>query len=147
MKSRGKILSLLLAICLVVGLLPTMAFAANGDKAIMLGASQLKGRQVSRVYFGTYQQSDNGNGGYNTDPVKWRVLANDEEGSGTLFLLSDQNLDVFQYHTDNESVTWEKSTMRSWLNGYDASQNIGGDSGIDYTEDNFLDTAFSEKEQ
>lgn len=66
MKSRGKILSLLLAICLVVGLLPTMAFAANGDKAIMLGASHLKGRQVSRVYFGTYQQSDNGNGGYKT---------------------------------------------------------------------------------
>ena len=85
------------------------------------------------MYKRQYQQSDNGNGGYNTDPVKWRVLANDEEGSGTLFLLSDQNLDVFQYHTDNESVTWEKSTMRSWLNGYDASQNIGGDSGIDYT--------------
>ena len=144
MKSRGKILSLLLAICLVVGLLPTMAFAANGDKAIMLGASHLKGRQVSRVYFGTYQQSDNGNGGYNVDPIKWRVLKN---ANGQMFLLSDQNLDVFQYHTEEESVTWETSTMRSWLNGYDASQNIGGSSGIDYTNDNFFTTAFSEKEQ
>ena len=131
----------------------TAALAAGTDtgKAIQLvdsgTAANIGGGQADNIYFGTYQQSSDGSGGYNTDPVKWRVLANDEEGSGTLFLLSDQNLDVFQYHTDNESVTWEKSTMRSWLNGYDASQNIGGDSGIDYTEDNFLDTAFSEKEQ
>lgn len=70
-----------------------------------------------------------------------------ENADGQLFLLSDQNLDVFQYHTDNESVTWETSTMRSWLNGYDASHNTGGDSGIDYTSDNFIGTAFSAKEQ
>ena len=37
--------------------------------------------------------------------------------------------------------------MRSWLNGYDASHNTGGDSGIDYTSDNFIGTAFSAKEQ
>ena len=66
---------------------------------------------------------------------------------GRLFLLSDQNLDVFQYHTEEEIVTWETSTMRSWLNGYGASSNSGGSSGIDYTEDNFLDAAFSAKEQ
>ena len=81
---------------------------------------------------------------YYIDPVKWRVL---ENADGQLFLLSDQNLDVFQYHTDLESVTWEKSTMRSWLNGYSASHNTGGDSGTDYTSDNFIGTAFSEKEQ
>lgn len=37
--------------------------------------------------------------------------------------------------------------MRSWLNGYGASANTGGSSGINYTEDNFLDAAFSAKEQ
>ena len=37
--------------------------------------------------------------------------------------------------------------MRSWLNGYGASENTGGDSGTDYTSDNFIGTAFSEKEQ
>ena len=41
----------------------------------------------------------------------------------------------------------EKSTMRSWLNGYSAEQNTGGSSGIDYTSDNFIGAAFSEKEQ
>ena len=107
-------------------------------------AANIGGGQADNIYFGTYQQSSDGSVGYNTDPIKWRVL---ENANGQLFLLSDQNLDVFQYHTDSESVTWEKSTMRSWLNGYGASENIGGDSGTDYTSDNFIGAAFSEKEQ
>ena len=130
-------------------------------------AANIGGGQADNIYFGTYQQSSAGstepdgtegvdwiksdtankNGQdpyYYIDPVKWRVLSN---ASGQLFLLSDQNLDVFQYHTDSESVTWEKSTMRSWLNGYGAAQNTGSDNGIDYTSDNFIGTAFSEKEQ
>ena len=107
-------------------------------------AANIGGGQADNIYFGTYQQSSDGSGGYNTDPIKWRVLKN---ADGQLFLLSDQNLDVFQYHTEYESVTWEKSTMRSWLNGYGASENIGGDSGTDYTSDHFIGTAFSEKEQ
>lgn len=130
--------------------MPTAAFAAGTDtgKAIQLvdsgTAANIGGGQADNIYFGTYQQSSDGSGGYNTDPIKWRVL---ENADGQLFLLSDQNLDVFQYHTDIESVTWETSTMRSWLNGYDASHNTGGDSGIDYTSDNFIGTAFSAKEQ
>lgn len=150
MKPKSKLLSLLLTICLVVGLMPTAALAAGTDtgKAIQLvdsgTAANIGGGQADNIYFGTYQQSSDGSGGYNTDPIKWRVL---ENANGQLFLLSDQNLDVFQYHTDYESVTWEKSTMRSWLNGYGASENTGGSSGTDYTEDNFISTAFSAKEQ
>ena len=108
MKPKSKLLSLLLTICLVVGLMPTAAFAAGTDtgKAIQLvdsgTAANIGGGQADNIYFGTYQQSSDGSGGYNTDPIKWRVLSN---ASGQLFLLSDQNLDVFQYHTDNESVT------------------------------------------
>lgn len=139
-----------LTLALVVGLLPQTAFAAGTDtgKAIQFvdsgTAANISGAQADNIYFGTYQQSSDGNSGYNIDPIKWRVL---ENADGQLFLLSDQNLDVFQYHTDYESVTWETSTMRSWLNGYDASHNTGGDSGIDYTSDNFIGTAFSAKEQ
>lgn len=139
----------LLAACLVMALLPTAALATGTGKAIQRvsngSAGNIDGGQADNVYFGTYQQSSNASGGYNTDPVKWRVLSNT---GGQLFLLSDQNLDVFQYHTDDqENVTWETSTMRSWLNGYDASKNTGGSTGIDYTGDNFLGTAFSAKEQ
>lgn len=107
-------------------------------------AANIGGGQADNIYFGTYQQSSDGSGGYNTDPIKWRVL---ENADGQLFLLSDQNLDVFQYHTEEEDVTWETSTMRSWLNGYSAEQNTGGSSGTDYTSDNFIGAAFSEKEQ
>lgn len=150
MKPKRRVLSLLLAVCLVVGLMPTVAFAAGTDtgKAIQLvdsaAAANIGGKQADNIYFGTYKQSGNGSGSYNTDPIKWRVLSN---ANGQLFLLSDQNLDVFQYHTEQEDVTWETSTMRSWLNGYGAASNIGGDSGTDYTNDNFLDNAFSGKEQ
>ena len=35
MKPKCRILSLLLAICFVIGLMPTAAFAADGDKTIM----------------------------------------------------------------------------------------------------------------
>ena len=126
----------LLAACLVMALLPTAALATDTGKAIQRvsndSADNIGGGQADNVYFGTYQQSSDGSGDYNTDPVKWRVLSN---ANRQLFLLSDQNLDVFQYHTEQEDVTWETSTMRSWLNGYD------------YTSDNFLDTAFSANEQ
>ena len=150
MKTRKQFLSLLLAVCLVIGLLPTTAFAVETGtgKAIQLvdngTAANIGGGQADNIYFGTYQQSSDGNGGYNIDPIKWRVL---ENADGQLFLLSDQNLDVFQYHTESESVTWETSAIRSWLNGYGADSNTGGDNGTDYTNTNFIDAAFTEDEQ
>lgn len=107
----------LLAACLVMALLPTAALAVDTGKAIQRvsndsndSAGNIGGGQADNVYFGTYQQSSDGSGGYNTDPVKWRVLSS---GNQQLFLLSDQNLEVFQYHTEEEDVTWKTSTMRS----------------------------------
>ena len=64
-------------------------------------------------------------------PVKWRVLS--FNGSEVL-LLADKVLDNKQYHINDESVTWETSDIRSWLNGY-------------VSQYNFIDTAFSEPEQ
>ena len=115
MKPKIRITRFWLAICLVVGLLPIPAFAVGTDtgKAIQLvdngTAANISGRQADSVYFGTYQQSSDGNSGYNIDPIKWRVL---ENADSELFLLSDQNLDVFAYYKEYESVTWETSTMR-----------------------------------
>lgn len=140
-----RIISLLLVICLVAGLMPTVAFAAGSDKAIMLGTEHLQGAQADNIYFGTYQQSSSDSGGYNIDPIKWRVLANNEAGNtNNLFLLADQNLDAKPYNSSYTSITWEKSTIRSWLNGYGTSEN---NSETDYTRDNFIGTAFSSGEQ
>lgn len=142
---KKRILSILLTLCMVLTLLPTTVFAAGSDnKNIMLGTSQIEGGQASSVYFGNYRQSSDGSGSYNADPVKWRVLANDENSGGKLLLLADQNLDVKPYNSSYTSITWEKSTIRSWLNGYGANEN---NYGTDYSSDNFIDTAFSSNEQ
>lgn len=144
MSFMRRILPLLLIACLVMAMLPAAALAADTGKAIQLvsggSAANIGGSQKDNVFFGNYFQSNR----TTKDPVKWRVLSN---ADGQLFLLSDQNLDALQYHTEQEDVTWETSTIRSWLNGYDASANTGGSNGIDYTGDNFLNTAFSAKEQ
>ena len=147
---KKRIFSALLCFCLLVGLLPTAAFAEGTDegagtdtgKAIQIGVSQIEGAQVSSIYFGTYPQSSDGRGGYRTDPIKWRVLSN---ADGKPFLLSDQNLDRRQYNTTNFRVlTWEKSTIRSWLNGYGSNENSAKE---DYSTNSFMNTAFSSGEQ
>ena len=50
MKPKSRILSLLLAICLVAGLMPTTALAAEGDKTIMLGTSGISGYDGTNGY-------------------------------------------------------------------------------------------------
>lgn len=91
MKPKSKLLSLLLTICLVAGLMPTAALAADGDKTIMLGTSGIKDPTAegstyytpnSYIYFGMNGET----------PIKWRVLdadkANDNRTDG-MFLLSE----------------------------------------------------------
>ena len=100
------------------------------------------------IWFGNYWQEDtNGDGKADKNdektPIKWRVLS--VEGDD-VFLLADKNLDVQRYNDNDTSsgATWEKCTMRSWLNGYGAEKNKDGK---DYSDNNFLDYAFSEAEQ
>ena len=77
------------------------------------------------------------------EPIKWRVL--DVSGSDVL-LMADKALDNQPYNVDWDFITWENSTIRSWLNGYGSSENA---KGYDYTDredndnSNFIDTAFT----
>lgn len=71
------------------------------------------------------------------EPIKWRVLNKD---NNDVFLLSDIALDDQRYNEKWATITWEKSSMRSWINGYKASEN---QPEIDYSNKNFIDTAFS----
>lgn len=88
------------------------AYAAGMGKNLQLTAGDISGAQASSVYFGTYKQSSNGPGRFNTDPIKWRVLSN--LGS-QLFLLADQNLDCKQYNNINASNRWYSCGLRTWL--------------------------------
>ena len=92
------------------------------------------------VTFGHYEQDNDTDNG--KEPIEWRVLDINEEGQ--LLLLSDKALDVQPYNTKAIYITWEKSTIRSWLNGYEASYNTVGK---DYTAENFIDAAFTAEEK
>ena len=75
------------------------------------------------------------------DPIKWKVLS--VNGTSAL-LLAERGLDTQRYNGDYSDVTWENSTIRSWLNGYGSSYNTYGN---DYRGNSFFDRAFSPAEK
>lgn len=98
------------------------------------------------VWFGNYWQNDtNGDDiadtSDNKEPIKWRVLCNTADD---LFLISDMIIDAKPYNTSYMRITWEYSTVRSWLNGYSMQNNSCGE---DYSLDNFINSVFSEAEK
>ena len=108
---------------------------------------RLKGEDATRYSSneeGEYEEGEyNWNGSYKTyhyfkyEPIKWRVL--NRNGNDAL-LLADVALDDQEYNTNFEDVTWETSSMRSWLNGYVASVN---QPKTDYSRKNFINSAFT----
>lgn len=121
---KKRLLSLLLTICLVAGLVPTVVIAADGDKAIMSGTSGIKDPTAtpddqrtyyvpnSYIYFGV-------NGG---TPIKWRVLnadkANDESTNG-VFLLSEYLLaSGIASNQDGSANEGQQSYAQEWCKNF-----------------------------
>ena len=125
------------ALILMAGLLPFSAFQKtlraesgtneNSGKEIRSGTAHISGAMESNIYFGNYWQSVKSEDATdsNKEPVKWRVLANNDN----LFVVSDKNLDCVEYNTSAETVTWENCSLRKWLNS------------------KFIDKAFTAQEQ
>ncbi len=87
------------------------AYDANGDAWI----NGIRYRRISK--------SDTNNSGYfgknsyryfKWEEIKWRVLSNN---GSTLFIAAEFGLDCKDYHNTEDYVTWETSSLRSWLNG------------------------------
>ena len=83
------------------------------------------------VTFGSYWQEDtNDDGETNTDdekkPIRWRVLS--VEGDDA-FLMADQAIESRPFDEEGSAVTWEKCSLRKWLN------------------EDFIKEAFTEEEQ
>lgn len=121
-------------------------WSTNGD--ITLGGNKYRRIKKSDAtwvtsYTGSYYNwSDSTTYHYfKYEPIRWRVL---KINGNDAFLLADKGLDDQLYNTELRSVTWETSTIRSWLNGYSASSNA---CGTDYSGKNFINTAFSSSEQ
>ena len=64
------------------------------------------------VFFGEYRQSAEIGG---TSPIEWLVL---EIKKGKALLLSRYGLDSRKFHDKQKLITWEKCTLRTWLNEY-----------------------------
>lgn len=128
--------------------LENASYDSNGDATV----AGKKYRKISKSD-ATYSTSTSGSSSYYNwassppyryfryDKIKWRVL---ETGGGYAMLLADKALDDQSYNTSYTNITWENSTIRSWLNGYGSSYNTYG---TDYSSKNFIDTAFSSSEQ
>jgi len=89
------------------------------------------------IWFGNYYQANSDT----KEPILWRVLS--IKGDDVL-LISEYCLDAKPYNTSATDITWSNCTLRSWLNGYNASNNS---EGIDYSSSSFMIEAFSANEQ
>ena len=151
-KESRRILAFLFIGTLLLGCLPLQSVFAQQDTTSSYGLSnpRIDDEGVTTwdcVYFGNYWQNDtNGDGTADKEdekePIKWRVLSVDGDDA---FLLADKGLDGKPYdYSLNTFVTWERCTIRSWLNGYAKEEN---NCKKDYTADNFMGDAFSDLEK
>ena len=120
---KKRLLSILLTLCMALSLLPAVAFAEGGAKAIQSGTGSIHGYDTSAggysyIYYGTWRNS----------PIKWRVLdtkANTGE-TDALFLLTDECLyplpgDLYacyiQFNPADKQNRhlWKDSTLQGWF--------------------------------
>lgn len=140
MKRTKRLLSIFLTLCLLLGLLPTTAFASDTGKAIQLGTSGISSYAATTSYDYIYM------GSYDSSPIKWRVLDTKTnmdgatEGDG-LFLLSEVLLGTgelggicFNPEGGDFDNKWQNSNAQAWCKDF---------AGI---EGNSVADAFSELE-
>ncbi|GHV46041.1 hypothetical protein FACS1894204_06860 [Synergistales bacterium] len=76
------------------------------------------GNEYEYVLFGRYPQDSDGNNGFLTQPILWRVLSGSRSdaltGNPIARLLSDKNLDAMVF--DDDTPHWGDSFLRKWMN-------------------------------
>ena len=75
----------------------------------------------STIFFGSYEQDNNKSNG--KEDIEWIVLA--QNGTNVL-VISKYALDCQPYNTKNTDTTWEKSSLRKWLNETFMENGING---------------------
>lgn len=76
------------------------------------------------VTYGSYEQDGDFSNG--SEDIEWQVISIED---GKVMLLAEKNLDCKKYNDTWTNVSWEDSTLRTWLNSY------------------FYNTAFSDTER
>ena len=111
LKKKNKAL-----IAAVVGVIAVIAVIIAVVAVLLIhGGNPVKDLKEARVgdtvTYGTYEQDgdyDNGK-----EAIEWIVL---DKQDGKLLLVSRYALEGSSYHYENEPVTWEKCSLRKWLN-------------------------------
>ena len=94
-------------------------------------------KEGDSLNFGRYSQDA---GGKILSPIEWQILAIQEDSA---LLISKDVLEQYAYHYSAESITWEDSNVRSYLNGFDDSIK----KGYNYAGKGFIGTAFNAEER
>ena len=95
----------------------------NDHQLAAAAAHEAKYSVGNYVTFGHYPQTGEG---YDSTEIEWLVVARDGKKA---LLISRYGLDVKPYHEKYVDITWEKCTLRTWLN------------------ESFLNKAFTAQEQ
>lgn len=98
--------------------------SASKEVSVTAGISEKEIKTSEYVTFGNYEQDGNIKNG--KEEVEWKVLAIHE---GKALLISRYCLEYMPFNEKYESITWENSSIRKWLNN------------------EFLDTAFDKAEK
>ena len=65
-------------------------------------------------FFGTYEQDNNTANG--AEPIEWIVLQSDTTDFPCVMAISKYVLDAQPFHNEKGYITWENSSLRTWLN-------------------------------
>ena len=105
-------------------LLDGLSYRDSAEKLKSAKQAQIKNAKVGDiVYFGAYEQDNNTSNG--KELIEWLVLAKE---NNRVLVISDKALDCRAFDTSGKYVTWEKCSLRKWLNN------------------DFFNTAFSDDE-
>ena len=129
---RKRILSILLALCMVLCLVPTVVLAANSSsptaiKSVGLGTSMLPNPEVPKDVDTAWKGSYVYYGVYNGEPIKFRMLSKRTTDFGGETMLLDCDTALWSgYKGDNPdgnkgifgtTNVWADSDIREYLNG------------------------------
>ena len=89
-------------------------------------------------YFGRYMYDSDGT----IKPLEWLIISIDNVNN-RLFMITLNVIDFKPYNEANGYFDWYNCTLRSWLNGFDATYNK---MEVDYTDNSFKKTAFNSDE-
>lgn len=90
-----------------------LRFDDSEDRVKQIKDEMIKNAQIGdSILFGDYEQDGNYDNG--KEMIEWIVLDKQE---GSLLVISKFGIEAQKYNASSDSVDWENSSLRSWLNG------------------------------